>query len=105
MEYWNLLNKFYVEDYIKKALIEDIGYEDITTENLAEEEDILNAELNTRNDGILCGCQVFELVFKTLSDMVEVEFYFKDGDEIKKVIELPILKVLQKLYLWVKDWH
>lgn len=84
MEYWNLLNKFYVEDYIKKALIEDIGYEDITSENLAEEKDILIAELNTRSDGILCGCQVFEQVFKTLSDKVEIKFYFKDGDEIKK---------------------
>lgn len=79
-----MLNKFYIEDFIKQALMEDIGFEDITTENLAEENDFLKAELNTRTDGILCGCQVFEQVFKILSDKIEVKFYFKDGDKIKK---------------------
>ena len=32
-----MLNKFIMEDHVKAALIEDIGYGDITTENLAEE--------------------------------------------------------------------
>ncbi len=79
-----MLSKFYVEDHIKNALKEDIGFGDITTENLAEETDFLKAELNTRNDGVLCGCDVFKQVFEVLSDSVKIKFYFKDGDEIKK---------------------
>jgi len=79
-----LLNKFYVEEHIKKALMEDIGYEDITTENLAEETDIISAELNTRNDGILCGINVFKQVFEILSDKIDIKLYYKDGNEIKK---------------------
>ena len=66
------------------ALIEDIGYGDITTENLAGEDDFLRGELNTRSEGILCGCEVFKTVFETLSDKINIHFYFKDGDKIKK---------------------
>lgn len=79
-----MLSKFYIEDHIKKALAEDIGFGDITTENLAEDDDILSGALNTRSNGILCGSEVFETVFKILSPDVEVKFYFKDGDRIEK---------------------
>lgn len=79
-----MLSKFYVKDHVKSALMEDIGYGDITTENLAGENDFLKAELNTRSDGILCGCDVFKTVFETLSNDVRIKFYFKDGDEIQK---------------------
>lgn len=79
-----MLSKFYVEDHVKSALMEDIGYGDITTENLAGENDFLKAELNTRSEGPLCGCNVFKTVYKILSDDVKIKFYFKDGDIIKK---------------------
>ena len=79
-----MLSKFYVEDHVKSALMEDIGYGDITTENLAGENDFLKAELNTRSEGVLCGCDVFKTVYKILSDGVKIKFYFKDGDVIKK---------------------
>ena len=79
-----MLSKFYVEDHVKSALMEDIVYGDITTENLAGENDFLKAELNTRSEGVLCGCNVFKTVYKILSDDVKIKFYFKDGDIIKK---------------------
>ena len=41
-----MLSKFYVQDHVKMALTEDIGYGDITTENLADENDFLKGELN-----------------------------------------------------------
>lgn len=87
-----MLSKFYITEHIKSALQEDIGFGDITTENLAEESDFLNAELNTRCDGILCGCDVFKRVFEVLSDNVDIKFYFKDGDFIKKGDKIADLK-------------
>lgn len=87
-----MLSKFYVEEHIKRALIEDIGYGDITTESLTDGSDILKAELNTRCSGILCGSEVFRAVFEVLSDNVEIKFYFKDGDEIKKGDKIADLK-------------
>ena len=79
-----MLSNFFIEEHVKKALKEDIGFGDITTEYLTNEEDLMKCELNSRVDGILCGKNVFETVFRVLSPKVEVKFYFKDGDSIKK---------------------
>ena len=79
-----MLSNFYVKDHVKAALQEDIGFGDITTENLATEKDYLKGELNTRSEGILCGCEVFKIVYETLSPDIRIKFHFKDGDKIQK---------------------
>lgn len=79
-----MLDKFLIDKHVLMALEEDIGFGDITTDNLAKDGDVLIAELNTRTDGVLCGVKVFERVFKLLSEDVVVKFNFKDGDIIKK---------------------
>ena len=79
-----MLNKFVIEEHVKGALKEDISFEDITTDTLTEETDKLKCVLNTREDGVFCGKDVFKTVFEVLSDDVKIEFYVNDGDEIKK---------------------
>lgn len=79
-----MLNKFYIEEHVKNALKEDISFEDITTDNLTGEKDKLTCVLNTREDGVCCGLDVFEAVFRVLSDDVKIKFFVKDGDRIKK---------------------
>lgn len=77
-----LLHDFIIEEHIKSALKEDIGFGDITTDFIADEKDFLSASLNTREDGILCGRRAFEKVFKILCPDIEIKFHFKDGDFI-----------------------
>ena len=79
-----MLNNFFIENHVKNALLEDIGFGDITTDYLTTEEDSMKCELNTRVDGIFCGKDVFETVFRVLSPKVKIKFYFNDGDIIKK---------------------
>ncbi|MBQ7764039.1 carboxylating nicotinate-nucleotide diphosphorylase [bacterium] len=79
-----MLNNFFIEEHVKRALEEDIGFGDITTDYLTNEDDIMKCELNSRVEGILSGRTVFETVFKILSPKVEVKFYFNDGDSIQK---------------------
>ena len=79
-----MLNRFYIEEHVKEALKEDIGFEDITTDNLTDENETMTVYLNTRVDGVFCGRDVFKAVFKILSDNVKVTFFAKDGDVIKK---------------------
>jgi len=79
-----MLSKFYVEEHIKSALREDIGFGDITTESLAGDYDILVGKLISRSEGILCGCDVFRTVFEILSKDIDIKFNFKDGDKITK---------------------
>ena len=50
---------------------------------MTNEDDIMKCELNSRVDGVLCGTLVFETVFKVLSDDIKINFYLKDGDDIK----------------------
>lgn len=79
-----MLNRFYIEEHVKEALKEDIGFEDITTDNLTDEDDKMTVFLNSRTEGVFCGRDVFEAVFRILSDDVVVKFFVKDGDLIKK---------------------
>lgn len=79
-----MLSNFYVEDHVKHALMEDIGFGDVTTESIVGENKIFEASLVSRCEGVICGLEVFKTVFKILSDKVKVELLFKDGDKIKK---------------------
>ena len=40
-------------------------------------------ELICKQDGIICGLQVFKRVFELLDDTTVTELYCKDGDEVK----------------------
>jgi len=79
-----LLSNFYVEDHVKSALKEDIGFGDVTTESIVGEDEVFEARLVSRCEGIICGLEVFKTVFKILSEKVKVELLFKDGDAVKK---------------------
>ena len=79
-----MLSNIYVEEHVKSALMEDIGFGDVTTESIVGEDKIFNASLVSRCEGIICGLDVFKTAFKLLSDKVKVELLFKDGDTIKK---------------------
>ncbi len=87
-----LLHDFIVEEHIKNALKEDIGFGDITTDFLYDESDVITAQLNTREDTILCGIDVFKKVFSVLSDKVIVKAFYNDGDYIKKGTTLAEIK-------------
>ena len=73
-----MLSRFYIEKHIKDALIEDIGFGDITTENLASDGDMLEGFLNTRSDGVLCGVEVFKTVYEILSKDIKIDINEKD---------------------------
>ena len=79
-----MLNSFYVERHIKNALMEDIGYGDITTESIVGEDKIFRAKLVSRGEGVICGLKVFETVFKTLDKDIEINLLYSDGENIKK---------------------
>ena len=84
-KFW--LNNFQIDDFIISALKEDMYFGDITTDAICAdlEDSEFNIALTTRADGVLCGKSVFERVFKLLcDDKVQIQFYFEDGDVIKK---------------------
>lgn len=94
-----MLNKIFTEEHVKKALMEDIGFGDITTEYLTDEKNIISCSLNSRSDGILCGKDVFETVFKVLSDDIDIKFHKNDGDKISKGEKIADIKGSAKYIL------
>ena len=87
-----LLHDFIVEEHVKNALKEDIGFGDITTDYLVPKDERITARLNTREDGILCGIDIVEMVFNTLSPDMKIQKFFTDGDKIKKGDTLAIIE-------------
>lgn len=79
-----LLHNFMIDEHVKNALKEDIGFGDISTDFLATNKDLMTLYLNAREDGVLCGIDVFKRVFKILSNKIELEIYHTDGDKIHK---------------------
>lgn len=65
---------------IKQALKEDIGSGDITTNLVVNSDQIVNAEIVAKSEGILAGCDIVRMVFKCLDPKVKVRFNLKDGE-------------------------
>ncbi len=76
--------KLNADKYIISALKEDITSEDVTTNSVMREDRMGIAELIGKEDGILCGLEVFRRVFELLDENAVFETKFKDGDRIKK---------------------
>lgn len=68
---------------ILEALKEDISSEDVTTNSVMKEAVAGEVNLICKQDGIVAGLEVFKRVFQLLDEFVEVEFFCKDGDEVK----------------------
>lgn len=76
--------KLNVDPLILSALKEDITYEDVSTNAVMPESKMGEVDLIAKQDGILCGIQVFERVFSLLDNTTKFNVFFKDGDTIKK---------------------
>lgn len=73
-----------VEPLILSALREDITSEDVSTNCIMRDKCPGNVELICKQDGVICGLQVFEQVFTLLDPETEVVTYVKDGDKVEK---------------------
>lgn len=79
-----VFSKLFSDDIIKRALAEDISYIDVTTDNLITPDFSATASLISKDEGVLCGIDVFSRVFEILDDSFEFEPFYADGDKIKK---------------------
>ena len=71
-----------VDPFILSALKEDITSEDVSTNSVMPHPQAGEVDLICKQDGIICGLQVFERVFTLLDADTKVEFYVKDGDRV-----------------------
>ena len=84
--------KLNADKYIISALKEDITSEDVTTNAVMREDKLGRADLIAKEDGILCGLEVFRRVFELLDDKSVFETKFKDGDSVKNGEVIGVVK-------------
>ncbi|MCR5668402.1 MAG: nicotinate-nucleotide diphosphorylase (carboxylating), partial [Lachnospiraceae bacterium] len=87
-----ITKKLNVDHLIQLALQEDISSEDVTTNAVMPEAKPGEVELLCKEDGIIAGLEIFERVFKLLDEKTEVEFFAKDGDEVKVGQRLAVVR-------------
>lgn len=75
--------KLNVDPLILGALKEDITSEDVSTNSVMSEPKLGEVDLICKQDGIICGLQVFARTFQLLDETTKVELFATDGDEVK----------------------
>jgi nicotinate-nucleotide pyrophosphorylase (carboxylating) len=73
-----------IDRIISKALQEDIGSGDITTDYLDLPKKNISAFLMAKEDGVLCGIQIALSCFLHVDETLKCIAYKKDGDYLKK---------------------
>ena len=76
--------KLNVDPLILSALKEDITSEDVSTNCVMDHFQLGVVDLICKEDGVICGLQVFSRVFELLDPHVSFEYFVKDGDTVEK---------------------
>ncbi|MEN8115745.1 MAG: carboxylating nicotinate-nucleotide diphosphorylase [Bacteroidota bacterium] len=66
------------------AYAEDIGEGDVTTNNLIPQGERKTARLVAKEDGVIAGLPLVEMVFRKFDDSFEWKVLKNDGDQVKK---------------------
>ena len=79
------------DELIKKALSEDLGDGDVTTDAIVPPEIVSTAFLFNKASGVLAGIDVAKKVFYRVDPKLEFNEYYRDGDQInngQKIAEI-----------------
>lgn len=84
--------KINIDTCLLSALKEDITSEDVTTNAVMRESKMGQAELIAKEDGILCGLEIFQRVFELLDETTVFETKYKDGDFVENKAVIGVVK-------------
>ena len=76
--------KLNIDPLILSALREDITFEDVSTNSVMPVPKKGEAQLICKQDGVICGLQIFERVFTLLDDDMDVKLLVEDGQNVEK---------------------
>ncbi|MDD3278311.1 MAG: carboxylating nicotinate-nucleotide diphosphorylase [Lachnospiraceae bacterium] len=73
-----------IDPLILGALREDITSEDVSTNSVMPNPRNGQADLICKEEGIICGMQIFSRVFQLIDPHVEIDALVQDGDAVEK---------------------
>ena len=71
-------------DLVARSLEEDIGDGDLTTEIVVPEPRYAKASIRSKDEGILAGIEVAEMVFLQVDDRLAIDKLKEDGDKVEE---------------------
>ena len=71
------------EKFITDSLAEDIGDGDHTSLASINKDSINKAHLIVKDQGIIAGIELSEMIFKKVDESLKINSFFKDGDNVK----------------------
>ncbi|MBQ1840005.1 MAG: nicotinate-nucleotide diphosphorylase (carboxylating), partial [Atopobiaceae bacterium] len=74
--------KLQAEPLVRMALQEDITSEDVSTASVMPEPARGEVQLIAKQDGVICGLDVFALAFELLDPTAQLHATVADGDEV-----------------------
>ncbi|MDR8393673.1 carboxylating nicotinate-nucleotide diphosphorylase [Aliifodinibius sp. S!AR15-10] len=81
------MNKLKLQDIIREALAEDLGFGDLTSDFFPGDHNSTGI-FTAKAEGVLAGLDVITEVYRQLDDSVNVDLYKDDGDIIQKGEEI-----------------
>jgi len=78
------LTQEYIDKMINNAILEDINYIDVTTDNLIPDGHRSAAYYEAKDSGILCGIDIAKRVFDFVGGGVDIDIIIQDGSKVKK---------------------
>ncbi len=78
------LNRESIQEIVERALIEDLGDGDHTSLATVPEQGHGKARLLVKDDGVLAGVELAEIIFKRVDPKLQMEVLIKDGARINK---------------------
>jgi nicotinate-nucleotide pyrophosphorylase (carboxylating) len=77
---------------VETALTEDLGSGDLTTDNLVPTGAMARAAVSYRTDGVVCGLQVLEAVFRAIDEKVRVERLVPEGAHVNRGTTVAVVR-------------
>jgi nicotinate-nucleotide pyrophosphorylase (carboxylating) len=76
----NYLSIDKINDFIDLALLEDVGTGDYSTLASVDVNKVGRAKIKLKEEGIIAGLELAEIIFKRFDPKLEIETFAKDGD-------------------------
>ncbi|HWI65884.1 MAG TPA: carboxylating nicotinate-nucleotide diphosphorylase [Symbiobacteriaceae bacterium] len=76
------LNPIAIDEIVRRALLEDVGPGDITTEATVPADKLCTAVIIVKEEGVLCGQPVAQAVFRALDPSLTYEVLVAEGSRV-----------------------
>ncbi|MFD2638153.1 carboxylating nicotinate-nucleotide diphosphorylase [Piscibacillus salipiscarius] len=76
------MNRLQLKKQIEEFFIEDIGYKDLTSDSIFENQEG-QLQIVSKSNGIFCGEDIIRVGYSSINPLIEVKSFVHDGDQVE----------------------